>query len=67
VDPLDPVAIARAVEGLLADPGRAERMGARGRVAVETEYNWTAEGQRLVAAYHRLVGSRHPAGEERAR
>jgi phosphatidylinositol alpha-1,6-mannosyltransferase len=40
VDPEDPAAVAAAVIGLLADPERRARLGAAGRRAVETYYNW---------------------------
>jgi hypothetical protein len=55
VDPLDPDDIAGAVRTLLDDPQRAQEMGARGRAAVERDYNWSAEGERLVAAYRGLA------------
>ena len=53
VDPLDPQAIAAAVRYLLQHPEQAEAMGRRGRAAVETRYNWSAEARRLVALYRR--------------
>jgi glycosyltransferase involved in cell wall biosynthesis len=56
VDPLDPAAIARAVDELLADPGLAEEMGRRGREAVQSRYSWEPEGERLLALYDRLAG-----------
>jgi phosphatidylinositol alpha-1,6-mannosyltransferase len=40
VDPADPAAVAAAVIALLADPARRARLGAAGRRAVETYYNW---------------------------
>jgi phosphatidyl-myo-inositol dimannoside synthase len=40
VSPEDPAAVARAVSQLLGDPGLAQRLGAAGRRAVETYYNW---------------------------
>lgn len=40
VDPDDPAAVAREVVGLLRDPDRRARLGAAGRRAVETYYNW---------------------------
>jgi hypothetical protein len=60
VDPEDPAALARAVMSLLDEPERAQQLGARGRAAVEREYNWPAEGERLVAAYRAL--SARPGG-----
>lgn len=40
VDAEDPAAFAAAVRPILQDPDRAARMGAAGRRAVETFYNW---------------------------
>jgi glycosyltransferase involved in cell wall biosynthesis len=57
VDPSDPRAIAAALEFLADHPDRAAAMGANGRRAVLTEYNWEAEGERLVRAYRELLAS----------
>lgn len=57
VDPTDPVAIADALESLLRNPGTAGLMGRNGRRAVETEYSWDSEGQKLLAFYQRLVST----------
>ncbi|HKC38850.1 MAG TPA: glycosyltransferase family 4 protein [Gemmatimonadales bacterium] len=40
VDPDDPRAVAAGINRLLADPERRERLGAAGRKAVESYYNW---------------------------
>jgi len=40
VDPDDPAAVAAAINALLADPARRHKLGAAGRKAVETYYNW---------------------------
>jgi len=56
VDQRDPEAIARAISYLLDHPVEAEAMGRRGRRAVEDKYGWAAEGEKLVAFYHRLLG-----------
>lgn len=40
VPPEDPAAVAEAVCRLLEDPGLAQRIGAAGRRAVETYFNW---------------------------
>jgi glycosyltransferase involved in cell wall biosynthesis len=55
VDPLDPSAIAGAIESILRDPGRAESMGRAGRSLVTQTYNWEPEGARLVELYRRLL------------
>jgi glycosyltransferase involved in cell wall biosynthesis len=51
VDPLDPKAIAEAIEYVLTHPEEAEAMGRRGREAVEQHYNWSSEGRKLLALY----------------
>jgi len=40
VDPDDPAAVAAGITRLLGDDGLRRRMGAAGRRAVETFYNW---------------------------
>ena len=40
VDPEDPAAVAAGINALLGDDERRRRMGAAGRRAVETYYNW---------------------------
>lgn len=55
VDPEDPEAAAAAIDRLLADPVRAEAMGARGREAVRTRFNWAQEGEALAALYRRVA------------
>jgi glycosyltransferase involved in cell wall biosynthesis len=54
VDPLDPAAIAGAIEHLLTHPAEAEAMGRRGRAAVTERFNWEAEARKLVRLYERL-------------
>ncbi|MEL6640132.1 MAG: glycosyltransferase family 4 protein [Pseudomonadota bacterium] len=55
VDPLDPQAIADAMQWILDHPADAEQMGRRGRKAVEQQYNWEAESENLVALYRTLI------------
>lgn len=57
VDPLDPGALARAVEWLFAHPDEAEIMGRRGSEAVDEAYRWDFEAETLRALYARLLGS----------
>lgn len=54
VDPLDPKAIAQAIEYLITHPEEARKMGERGRRAVEEKYNWEREAQKLLALYRRV-------------
>ena len=57
VDPSDPEAIATAIRRLLNDPTEAQELGARGRNAVRTTYNWEREAPQLLALYERLTTS----------
>lgn len=61
VDPSDVEAVAAAITRLLDDPAEARRLGANGRRAFETQYNWQALEQKLlalVAEMSRPAGSR---------
>lgn len=51
VDPSDPRAIAHAIRELVDNPSRAQRMGERGRRAIEKEYQWDNEWRRLKTIY----------------
>lgn len=55
VDPLDPAAIASAIDHLVANPDVAARMGANGKRAVYDRYNWAAEEKKLIALYDDLA------------
>lgn len=55
VDPLDPGAIAAAIDRLVEDPALAQRMGANGRRAVQERYNWAAEERKLLDLYEKLL------------
>ena len=43
VDPLNPTAIATAIDTLAKDPDRARQMGRNGQKAVLEKFNWSAE------------------------
>jgi len=62
-DPDDPAAVAGAITRLLADEALRRRMGAAGRHAAETYYNW----DRVVADLIRIDGEfrRRPASDAR--
>jgi glycosyltransferase involved in cell wall biosynthesis len=51
VDPLNPEAIAEAICWIIENPKEAEEMGRRGREAVERQYNWKPEEQKLLGFY----------------
>ena len=57
VDPLDPQAIAEAIDWVLAHPEEAEAMGRRGREAVEAIYNWERESETLVNLYKQFLSN----------
>ncbi|KGF81144.1 glycosyl transferase [Massilia sp. JS1662] len=51
VDPLDPRAIAAAIDFLVTHPQPAKAMGENGRRAVLEKYNWTVQANRLTDFY----------------
>ena len=55
VDPLNPEEIAGAIVWLLDNQKEAERMGLRGRHAVEEKYNWCREEKKLLQLYSELI------------
>jgi glycosyltransferase involved in cell wall biosynthesis len=57
VNPLDPGAIAEAIEYLWSHPTEAADMGRRGQAAVKARYNWSIEEQQLLRFYGGLAGS----------
>jgi glycosyltransferase involved in cell wall biosynthesis len=63
VPPGDPVALADALVGLLADPARAREMGAAGRARVLRQFLWSQVGVRLeqVLRSARGAAARAPA------
>lgn len=54
VDPLDPRAIAQAIDYLVTHPVEAERMGRNGQRAIAEKYNWKIEEAKLLAFYSSL-------------
>ncbi|MDP3980858.1 MAG: glycosyltransferase family 4 protein [Chlamydiota bacterium] len=52
VNPSDPKLIAQALEYLILNPIEAAEMGRRGRLAVEKEFNWSTEENKLLDLYH---------------
>ena len=57
VDPLDPTAIALAIDHLVSRRDEAETMGRNGRQAVLSRYNWAREEAKLIEFYDRLLSS----------
>lgn len=60
----DPAAFADAIEGLLDDPSKRERMGALGRERATTVLSWRASEEVLLAAYAHAL---EQAGRRRRR
>ncbi|HDL9483909.1 TPA: glycosyltransferase family 4 protein [Vibrio cholerae] len=54
VDPLDPKAIAEAIDYMVAHPEEAAQMGRYGQKAVQEKYNWFIEEQKLLQFYKNL-------------
>ncbi len=57
VDPMDPVAIASALDYLVSHRDKAEEMGRNGRQAVLSRYNWAREEAKLIEFYDQLLAS----------
>lgn len=55
VDPLNPEAIAKAVEYIFQHKKEASQMGQNGKKAVLEKYNWEIEKQKLIAVYKKLI------------
>ncbi len=54
VDPLDPKAIAAAIDRLVENPDLVRSMGENGRRAVKERYNWGVEEKKLLELYRKL-------------
>jgi glycosyltransferase involved in cell wall biosynthesis len=57
VNPMDPVAIACALDYLVSNRGKAEEMGRNGRLAVLARYNWAREEAKLIEFYDQLLSA----------
>ncbi len=55
VTPADASALAQAIQLLIGDPEKAERMGLAGRRRVEAEYDLASNGRALVEVFERRV------------
>ncbi|WP_085522135.1 glycosyltransferase family 4 protein [Tuberibacillus sp. Marseille-P3662] len=54
VDPLDPSAIADAIQFILDHPEQAKKMGQNGRHAVTEKYSWEPEFKKLLESYQKI-------------
>lgn len=57
VDPMNPSAIAEAIDYLAHHPDEARLMGENGRRAVLERYNWAAEEKKLARFYEQIFAS----------
>lgn len=57
VDPMDPKAIAAAIDYLIDHPDEARQMGINGRTAVLEKYNWSIEEKKLINLYEKILAS----------
>ncbi len=55
VDPESPEEIAGALKKIMTSPELAKSMGERGKVLVETKYNWEIEEGKLLNLYQTLL------------
>lgn len=55
VNPEDPEDIANAIQWLLEHPDQALEMGKNGRKAIEEEFNWEKESEKLIGFYKSLT------------
>lgn len=55
VNPLDPQAIAAAIDTLAQDPERARKMGQNGQCAMQKHYNWGIEERKLLQLYRTIL------------
>jgi glycosyltransferase involved in cell wall biosynthesis len=55
VDPMDPAAIAQAIDYLVLNPDVARQMGENGRRAVLDKYNWSVEETKLLNLYTQIL------------
>lgn len=56
VDPLDPQAIAQAIDYLATHADEAQQMGENGQQAIAKYYNWAIEEKKLLNLYGKLCG-----------
>ena len=59
VPPRNPRALARAIADVLAEPGRAERMGAAARARVERVFQWKRAAAELALVFEETLRAAH--------
>lgn len=55
VDPMNPEAIAHAIQQLVNNPAKARHMGENGRRAIDKKYSWEKEKSKLLSLYNSLL------------
>ncbi|XKE47246.1 glycosyltransferase family 4 protein [Halomonas organivorans] len=55
VEPLNPGAIAEAIDYIVSNPDVAETMGKSGQKAIRDKYNWSVEERKLLSFYEQVV------------
>ena len=55
VDPLNPIAIASAIDWIIQHPQEAQTMGENGREAIRNHFNWDSEAKKLNHLYLNLI------------
>jgi len=55
VDPKNSAEIQRVLLQMLDNPAETRQMGMNGKLAVQTNYNWKSEFEKLQAFYHKLI------------
>jgi len=59
VNPLDPAAIAAAIDTIVENSDRAREMGQNGQKAVLKKFNWGVEEKKLLKVYKNLLAEKH--------
>jgi MMP alpha-(1->4)-mannosyltransferase len=59
VPPRDPLAMAAAIREVLAEPGRAERMGRAARARVERLFRWDRAAAELIGVFEETLHAAH--------
>jgi len=55
IDGFEPTCYAEKIVYLLKNKDEAKRLGANGRYAFETRFNWEVESKKLLSLYHRIL------------
>ncbi len=57
VPPKDPVALANAIDDLLASPEKRDELGAKARNRIVTEFNWARTANQVTDIYRRAIAN----------